>query len=238
MKAKTVDTIETREERAIRGEDTDVAPETTPEQAAALEKAFKQGSEEAEADGGDKTRPCPECGIPNPVNRITCDVCGNRMDAYKQPKRGGGNMEELRKDLFESNKRLKTARTVGDTKLESNLLRKIKGFVAKSKGTFGVGKDGMAVQVKSTKEAKPKAPPKPKKEAVKRNCPCCGEATKNGSYFLMGHDGRTHSIILKLERAEIKPSQVKAVVIKMWEAWKKGGKKLSMKECAQKVAGE
>jgi hypothetical protein len=123
-------------------------------------------------------------------------------------------------------------------KLESNMLRRVKAAVKNSKGTFEVGKDGLAVQVKSTKEAKPKAPPKPKKEVVKRNCPCCGEATKNGSYFLMGHDGRTHSIILKLDRDEIKPANVKAAVVKMYEAWKKGGKKLSMKECAQKVAGE
>ena len=35
-------------------------------------------------------------------------------------------MEKLKKDLFESNKRLKAARAVEDPKLESNLLRKIK----------------------------------------------------------------------------------------------------------------
>ena len=94
------------------------AAEATPEQASVLEKVFQQEAAEAKADGT-KTRPCPECGIPNSINRITCEVCGLRMDAYKQSEKRGGNMEKLKKDLFESNKRLKAARAVEDPKLES-----------------------------------------------------------------------------------------------------------------------
>ena len=217
-------------------EETKEAAEATPEQASALEKAFQQGAAEAKADGT-KTRPCPECGIPNPINRIMCEVCGFRMDAYKQPEKRGGNMEELKKDLFESNKRLKAARAAEDPKLESNLLRKIKRFVAKSKGTFEVGPDGMAKQVKSTKADKPKAAPKPKKEKPTHICPDCGETTNGGSYYKMGHDGRVHGILLKLELKKIKTSEVKPAVLKIYEVWKRSGKKLTMKECAIK-AGE
>jgi hypothetical protein len=219
-------------------EGTGVAPETTPEQKAALQKAFDTGAAEAKA-GDEKTRPCPECGIPNPINRITCEICGARVDAYKQPtKKGGGTMDEIKKELFESNKRLRNARAAGDTKLESNMIRRIKSEVKKSKGMFEVGPDGLAIQVKSTKADKPKAPPRVKKEKPTHICPDCGEVTNGGSYFKMGHDGRTHGILIKLSLDKIKKNEVKSGVIKLYDVWIKSGKKLSMKECAQKVAGE
>lgn len=223
-------------EETIKGTGTLVPEEDTPEQKEALAKAFETGSKEAKAEG--KIRPCPECGIPNPFNRITCEICGERIDAYKQAtKKGGGTMEEIKKDLFESNKRLKAARATGDTKLESNMVRRIKTVVAKSKGTFEVGPEGQAVQAKSTKADKPKATPRPKKVKATHICPCCGEETGGGSYYRMGHDGRTHGILLKLELGKVKKTEVKVAVLRIHDVWKKSDKKLSMKECAMKVAG-
>ena len=47
-----------------------------------------------------------------------------------------------------------------------------------------------------------------------------------------------HGVLLKLELKKIKKSEVKPAVLKIHEVWKRSGKKLTMKECAIKVAEE
>ena len=47
-----------------------------------------------------------------------------------------------------------------------------------------------------------------------------------------------HGVLLKLELEKIKKSEVKPAVLKIHEVWKRSGKKLTMKECAIKVAEE
>ena len=42
----------------------------------------------------EKTRPCPECGVENPVSSITCQVCHARMDQKKNPKGSPNPFEE------------------------------------------------------------------------------------------------------------------------------------------------
>ena len=43
---------------------------------------------------------------------------------------------------------------------------------------------------------------------------------------------------MKLELEKIKKSEVKPAVLKIYEVWKRSGRKLTMKECAIKVAEE
>ena len=173
-----------------------------------------------------KTKACPECETLNPVSRMTCEVCGSKF--YSK-----ANVEKvMQQKLWESNKRLKNAIAAEDKKLAAKIGGLIKKDVAQSKGKFSTDKDGYAVQVKTT-VAKEK---KEKKEAQPTHtCPCCDQKTNPGSYFLAGHDGRSHGILLKIKLGKEKLEKQAKGIQKLYGAWNGSGGKLSMKEAAQKA---
>lgn len=207
--------------------------EDTQEQKDALEDAFKKGLKEAK--GKDTILPgnvveCPSCGLPNPTIRVTCEICHAKLRTMTKPKKGGKVMDEMAKELYGMNKKLKQAVTAGDDKLAKKVMGQIKVAVAKSGGVFKVGEGGLATQAKS-------ATPKVKKERkpkVIRKCPCCGKEV--GGYFAMGHDGRVHGMLIKLDLKKIKESEVTKSVLAMYNIWKRD-KGQSMKTVAGKVAG-
>jgi hypothetical protein len=173
---------------------------------------------------GTGKKKCQECGLINSVSRVTCQTCGTRL--Y------GTDKEDIGKTMHEHNKRLKNAVKTEDKKMEEKVKKMIERDVKKSDGAFKVAEDGTAEQIKSLKPEK--TAKTPKKEKPARFCPCCGEPTNNGSYFKMGHDGRTHGLILKLDLGKIKTTEVKDKVLEMFEVWKKN-KKASMREVAEKI---
>jgi len=190
----------------------------TKQQKSALAKAFAEGSEKATG----KTIACPECGVPNAVSRMTCEVCHAKLRVV------GKQQDELRKKLFESNKRLKAALQTGDKALANKLKAAIAKDIGQSKGAYKVGPDGMAVEAKPVK----KASPVKKEPKVLHNCPCCGQQV--GGFFAMGHDGRVHGMLLKIGLGKLKKTEVPAAVQKMYEIWSKN-KSLSMKEVAKQL---
>ena len=214
------------------GEDTDV--EDTQEQKDALDKAFKAGVKEAKGKGTvliGNTITCPSCGLPNPTIRVTCEICHARLRTMTKPKKGGKVMDETAKELYGMNKKLKQAMTANDEKLAQKVRGQIKAAVGKSGGVFKVGENGLATQAKSTtprvkKERKPK---------VVRKCPCCGKEV--GGFFAMGHDGRVHGMLIKLDLKQIKESEVTKAVLAMYQIWKRD-KSQSMKTVAGKLKGE
>lgn len=173
-----------------------------------------------------KTRPCPECGVMNPNSAVLCEVCGNKM--YSPDSLA----KEKQKLMFTLNKRLGDAVLAGDKKLIQKFTEQIAKEAAASKGAYTVDKKGTAVQKKTTAV-------KVKKEvSVKptHTCPCCNTITGRGSYFLMGHDGRTHSLLLKVKKEVMKAKELNPVMLKMYGEWKKSGFKSSMKQLAEAVA--
>jgi hypothetical protein len=157
---------------------------------------------------------CPECGIDNPKNRVTCEVCGAKLlherteTGTKRGQMGPANGKR-RVDvvLFELNKKLETAINKKDKGKADEMREFIKVEVAKTNGTYRVNKQGFAEQAKSTGEKKTT----PKKLKMQRYCPCCGEATKNGSFFIPGHDARVKGMLKRMEEGTQKEKVSKAV---------------------------
>jgi hypothetical protein len=186
-----------------------------------VEKA--KGAETAGTAG--KMKPCPECETLNPVSRMTCEVCGSKF--YSKENVG----KAMQQKLWESNKRLKNAIAAEDKKLAAKLASQIKKDVAQSGGKFSTDKDGYAVQVKTTVKKEKKE----KKAKPTHLCPCCNQKTNPGSFFLPGHDGRSHGILIKIKLGKEKlEKQVKGIQ-KLYEVWKASGSKLNMKEAAEKA---
>lgn len=170
---------------------------------------------------------CPECGIPNPVSRMTCEICHARL--RPKPPKEEMKMDEMARELYGMNKKLKQAMTAGDQKLCAKIRAQIKAAAAKSEGIFKVGESGLATQAKSTASKTPKAPKAPKKV---RNCPCCGKQV-NG-FFAMGHDGRVHGMLIKIGLGKIKINEAPKGVQAMFPIWNKDHS-LSMKEVAGRL---
>lgn len=216
-------------------EDTDVeekgkdigVEEDTEEQKQALDKAWKEGSEKARVSPTGNTITCPSCGIPNPTSRATCEICHERLRTQTTTKKGGV-MDEMARELYAMNKKLKQAMTAGDKKAIAKITGQIKAAVAKSGGVFKVAESGLATQAKST-SPKPQREKKPK---VTRKCPCCGKDV--GGFFAMGHDGRVHGMLLKIKLEKMKLSEAPKGVQAMYEIFKKNST-LSMKEIAQRL---
>ena len=171
---------------------------------------------------------CPECGIPNPIGRVTCEICHKQLREATERK-GGSKMDEMAKELYGMNKKLKTAMAGDDQKLAAKVRGQIKAAVAKSGGIFKIGESGLATQAKSTVPKAPKAPKVPKKM---RKCPCCDGDTAN--YFAMGHDGRVHGILIKIGLGKLKLNEAPKGVQAMYPIWNKD-KIQSMKSIAQKL---
>ena len=170
---------------------------------------------------------CPSCGLPNPKARATCEICHTRFKP--KPKKEVKIMDEMAKELYGMNKKLKQAMTAGDAKTIAKVKSQIKVAVAKSGGVFKVAESGLATQAKSTITPKPKKEKAPK---VLRKCPCCGKDV--GGFFAMGHDGRVHGMLLKLSLGKVKESEVPKAVVAMYQVWKRD-KSQSMKSVAEKM---
>lgn len=172
-------------------------------------------------------RECPECGSTNSPTRMTCEVCHGRMWSTRKET----SMDELARELYTMNKKLRQAMTAGDEKMIKKVRKQIEVAVKKSGGRFKVGEHGLATQA-STEAVATKKSPVEKKTTVMHKCPCCGEEVKG--YFKMGHDGRVHGILIKLDLGKIKPEETTKEVNRMYEIWKKN-KDLTMKQLAMKI---
>lgn len=153
----------------------------------------------------------------NPSTRMTCEVCGHAM------------YQDVKTELFESNKRLKAAIATGDVGSVKTLKTRIKGLVEQSGGVYKIDEDGFAIQVKATGEAK-KVAKREKVEKEAGKCPCCGADTNPGSAFIPGHDGRIKGFFKRIDKGEDVETTARVVV--MYNMWVDSDRTKTVKELA------
>jgi hypothetical protein len=176
---------------------------------------------------------CPECKYANPVKRMTCEICGTKL---RTSQKEGEKMEkekvaEMKKQLFEANKRLKDARKLQDPKAVKVCQMAVAKMVKGCSDVFGINEEGYAIQKKADGVAKAA---KPKKLKTPKICPCCNGET-SGGFFIMGHDGRVHGQMLKVKNGKMKVGELAPMVQKMYAIWSKNTD-LGMRAVAEQLS--
>lgn len=142
----------------------------------------------------------------------------------------------LSNKVYRLNKDLEKAKAQKNTQLAKILRIEIGNWCSKSNGVYVQNEYGFAAQMAPSaagakvNHAKPKGTAMGTAKAaktggsatpnVKRYCPCCGEETGAGSFFVPGHDGRVKGIVGRIEKGKEKVEAQTEAVQAIYRKWK------------------